>query len=106
VFDEASEYFPDLADDTLLQALDYGGGPGPEGAAQIYLRAAVATLLNSAYNSAHGGSWWYGDVTPAQVVDWVNEVLSWDNRVDVLSDAEWFDGINNLGCPLEGQLWE
>ena len=106
VFVNAWTYFPDLADDTLLQALDYGGGRGLEGAARIYLRAAVATLLNSAYNSAHGGSWWYGDVTPAQVVDWVNEVLSWDNRVDVLSDAEWFDGINNAGCPLEGQLWE
>ncbi len=64
----------------------------------------MALLLNSAYNSAHGGYWEYGGVTPAQVVDWVNLVLSWD-RVNMLSDAEWFDGINNEGCPLEGQDW-
>jgi hypothetical protein len=64
----------------------------------------VALLLNSAYAAEYGG-WEYSDVTPTQVVDWVNLVLSWDNREDILSDAEWFDDINNTGCPLEGQDW-
>src|SRR5688572_12443579 len=37
------------SDDTLLQALNYGGGSGVEGAAQVLLRAGVAAFLNAAH---------------------------------------------------------
>lgn len=35
--------------DTMLEALKYGGGPGLHGAAKMYLRTAVASLLNAAH---------------------------------------------------------
>lgn len=47
------------ADDTLLQALSYHGGRGRAGAARILLRAAVATLLNSAYDESQAWQWDY-----------------------------------------------
>lgn len=108
VFLGIEQYFPDLADDTLLQALDYGGGPDLEGAARIYLRAAVATLLNSAYNSALGGDTWeYAEWTPDAIAARVVEVISWGSREAIIANAEVFDNYNNteLGCPLEGQEW-
>ncbi|MFC1969666.1 collagen binding domain-containing protein, partial [Chloroflexota bacterium] len=41
----------ELAGDTLLQALEYPGGDGTVGAAQILLRAAVAAVLNAENNA-------------------------------------------------------
>ena len=108
VFTDIEQYFPSLADDTLLQALDYGGGGDLDGAARIYLRAAVATLLSSAYNSALGGDpWEYAEWTPDVIATRVVEVLSWGDRELILWNASEFDRYNNteLGCPLEGQEW-
>lgn len=39
--------YPALANDMLLKALSYPGGPGMLGANQIFMRAAVAALLNA-----------------------------------------------------------
>ena len=103
VFD--ADVFPDLADDTLLEALNYGGGPGAEGAAKILLRAAVATLLNAAYDEtqgfAWGWDWWYDNLA-----DQVHDKLTSGNRGRMIRMAEDIDGWNNQGCQLEGQLWE
>ena len=38
-----------LDNNTLLDALNYGGGSGVTGGARILLRAAVAALLNAAH---------------------------------------------------------
>lgn len=104
VFSYTQTGFPDLADDTLVQALNYEGGPGLGGAARILLRAAVATLLNSAYNAFLGGDTWeYAEWTPDAVVHRVNEVLSWGDRAAMLSVAQVFDDENNKGCPLGEQ---
>lgn len=108
VFGGIELLFPDLADDTLLQALSYEGGPDLEGAARIYLRTAVATLLSSAYNSALGGDpWEYAEWTPDVIAARVVLVLSWGDRETILWNASEFDRYNNteLGCPLEGQEW-
>jgi hypothetical protein len=99
VFSEAAIY--GLGSDTLLDALDYPGGPDADGAARILLRAATALLLNSTYDAAHGGGWWYSYWTPAQIASDVNHWLAAGVREDMLARAELFDAFNNLGCPLD-----
>jgi hypothetical protein len=104
VFSYAALY--GLENDTLLEALDYGGGPDLEGAAKILLRASVAWLLNSAYNSDLGGDTWeYNEWTTDWIVDWVNINLSYGVRAILIEKAEVLDVYNNVGCPLEGQEW-
>ncbi len=81
-----------LADDTLLEALSYKGGPGEDGAARILLRAAVASLLNASHTGIDGpGTVW--------LVGAVNDALA-EDRGSMLSRASLLDRWNNLGCPL------
>lgn len=47
MFPAAWSRFPQLADDPLIEALKYKGGPGLEGGARIMLRAAVAGALTN-----------------------------------------------------------
>ncbi|MDR7419250.1 MAG: hypothetical protein QN178_10115 [Armatimonadota bacterium] len=77
---------------TLIQALDFGGGSGTDGAARILLRAGVAALLNSASG--------FYPFTVSQVQTAVNNALASGNRATMLSVAGQADGFNNLGCPL------
>jgi hypothetical protein len=86
--------FPSLASQTLLQALQGGGGPGTLGAARILLRAAVAALLNAAHSGVD-----YTRTTTAIISD-VNAALASNNRDTMLNLATRLDRDNNLGCPL------
>lgn len=86
--------FPSLASQTLLQALQGGGGPGALGGATILLRAAVAALLNA----GHGGVEY--PRTTAEILADVNAALSSGNRNTMLNLATALDNDNNLGCPL------
>jgi len=90
----------ELADDTLLQALDYK----PRGSAEkVLLRAAVATLLTSAYDAAHDevdwgyGGWW----TVERITDTVNWRLLNPFRSETIGLAKIFEGFNELGCPIK-----
>src|SRR5205085_2323394 len=90
----------DGQDDTLLDALNYQGGSGTTGAAQILLRAAVAALLNAA--NPHVA---YPRTGAAIIAD-VNAALASGSRSTMLTLAAALDRDNNLGCPLgraEGQ---
>lgn len=93
VFSAASAY-PSLASATLLEALDFGGGPGAEGGAAILLRAGVAALLNSAHPDV-GYPW-----TPIEVISQVDAALASGDRTTMTLLAETLDAANNLGCPL------
>ncbi|MET0396920.1 MAG: hypothetical protein ABW277_08870 [Longimicrobiaceae bacterium] len=93
VFSGASA-FPSLASSTLLQALQFGGGSGTAGGAQILLRAAVAALLNA----SHAGVDY--PRTAASVIADVNAALASNNRSTMLDLAGALDADNNLGCPL------
>lgn len=84
-------HFPELADDTLMDALGYGGGPGAEGGAKILLRAAVAAYLNHMSPVAYPSS---------SIVERTNERLAGKNREEMIKLAEEFDAWNNLGCPF------
>lgn len=83
-----------VPDDTLLEALNYGGGPGVSGATQILLRAAVAALLNA---SSPDVSF---PVSVGHVVNTTIDRLESQYRPTILTRAAYFDSINNLGCPL------
>ena len=85
----------DLADDTLMDALNYKGGKGVEGAARNLLRQAVAALLNACdpdvgYPMSVGG-----------VIDAVDDALATLDRGEILGLKDMFDMYNNLGCPID-----
>lgn len=86
--------YPDLADDTLLEALDYGGGSGLEGAARILLRHAVAGLLNGVHPNV---AFKFDEAT---TIYKVNNILSRYNRDAMIWQGGFFEAFNEMGCPL------
>ncbi len=93
VFSGASA-FPSLASQSLLQALQGGGGSGTLGAAKVLLRAATAALLNAAHSGVDYPR------TSAQIKADVNAALTSNNRNTMLALASALDDDNNGGCPL------
>jgi hypothetical protein len=85
-----------LGSATMVQALEFGGGPGITGGAQILLRAAVAALLNASHPGVA-----YPD-SAAAVIASVNSALASGSRETMLGLATRLDAQNNLGCPLNG----
>jgi hypothetical protein len=92
VFDNESSA---VTNATLVQALNFGGGPDVAGAERILLRAAVAALLNS----AHPGVDY--PMSTAAVMAAVNAALASDDRDTMLDLAGDLDDLNNAGCPLD-----
>ena len=91
VFDAA------LGDDSLLEALDYGGGSTNEAAAQILLRQAVAALLNASHPDVD-----YPQTT-ASIIAAVNAALASNDRATILAAKDIFAGQNEAGCPINGR---
>jgi hypothetical protein len=81
---------------SLVQALNFKGGPDTTGAAGILLRTAVAALLNAAHPDVDY------PLTTAQVIDMVNAALATGSRSAMLEVASLLDSYNNAGCPLNG----
>jgi hypothetical protein len=79
--------------DSLLAALNYGGGPGAEGAAKILLHPSVAALLNGSHPDVSS------TYSVASIIADVNAALASGNRDTMLSLASSLDAANNLGCP-------
>jgi hypothetical protein len=86
----------DLSDDSLMDALNYGGGPSVLDAAKIMLRAAVAALLNAAHPDLSYG---FGDGSEGAVIDAVDVALATMDRDAILDLAGDFDYRNNEGEP-------
>ncbi len=82
--------------ETLLTALQGGGGPGIDGAKEILLRAAVAAALNAQSPTVDYS------LTLAQVVSQVNAAIASGDRNTMLTLAATLDAANNGigGCPL------
>ena len=82
--------------DTLMDALNYGGGNGPEGAARILLRSAVSALLNQAT---------FGEAYPDDYVGYdglleaINAALCSGDRDTMLMLYGDLDDWNNTCCP-------
>jgi cysteine-rich repeat protein len=81
--------FSALADDSLLEALSYQGGPNGIGAARILLRAGVAALLNEAHPNV--------DYAVSGVIGLVNAALATEDRSTMLGLGGLLDGANNDG---------
>jgi len=87
--------FATLGGRTLLQALSFQGGSTLNGAAQILLRAAVASLLNSTHSEVDSFP-----LSTAEVISQVNAALATKDRGTILALASTLDGYNNAGCDL------
>jgi hypothetical protein len=85
-----------LGDDSLMDALNYGGGSGVVDAAKILLRAAVAALLNAAHPDLSYG---FGDGSDGAVIDAVDAALASMDRDMILDLAGDLDYHNNEGDP-------
>lgn len=83
---------------TFLQALNFKGGPGVEGGAQILLRAATAAYLNAAHEGLGYPYRRYGE--PFGIQAQVNAALASLDRGAMIELAGVLDEANNLGCPL------
>lgn len=93
-------------DVTMLQALNFRGGSGLDGARRILARAAVAAWLNAAYDDAAGHlafpwrRWASGFNGEPPLVPTVDAALTSGSRSQMISLARQLDAANNLGCPL------
>ncbi|KEA62102.1 putative internalin [Marinobacterium lacunae] len=96
IFPNGAGLFGNLADQTLLEALNYGGGDTLQEAAQILMRAAVASLLNAASGDVDF-PWSVDDV-----INMTNAALASKDRQTMLNLAHDLDDDNNGpdGCPL------
>jgi hypothetical protein len=95
VFSNAT-LFPSLANKTMLQSLQGGGGNKLADSAKILLRAATAAVLD-----ANNDKVAYPKIA-AHVIYAVNQALASKNRDTILALATTLDGYNNGagGCPL------
>lgn len=83
-----------LGSNTLLQALSFSGGSSLTSKKQILLRAAVASLLNSAHPGVDFS------MTTAEVIAAVNAALLSNDAATILALATELDNDNNAGCTL------
>ena len=84
------------ANDTMIMALNYQGGSGLKGAAQILLRAATAALLNEQYYGS-----WYPANSISALRTAVNTALGSGSRSSMLTLATQLDNWNNgIETPL------
>ena len=93
VFSEAAAYVP--CTDMLMDALNYPGGRGAEGAARILLRAATAAVLNAEHSAINY------PLTTAEITTSVNSALASGDRGVMISLASILDTNNNLGTPWD-----
>lgn len=80
---------------TLLEALEFGGGPGAEGGAMILLRHAVAALLNASHPEIDYPR------TEGDVIADVDAALASGNRDAMLALKDELEFDNEAGCGLD-----
>jgi len=81
---------------TLLEALSFMGGPEPDDAEQILMRAAVAAILSATSPDVNYPS------TVAEIISSVNTAIASGVRDTMLALATVIDLDNNRSCPLNG----
>jgi uncharacterized membrane protein len=86
--------FPNIASQTLLQALSFDGGPTLADAVKVLLRQAVAAILNAAHPNVDY------PLTAAQIIANVNTAIATNNRSTILAVKDTLAGFNERGCPL------
>ncbi|KKR10392.1 MAG: hypothetical protein UT37_C0002G0001 [Parcubacteria group bacterium GW2011_GWA2_39_18] len=81
---------------SLMEALDFDGGPGIEGSAKLLLKQAVAAILNASHFEIN-----FYPLCRADVINSVNAALATLNRDAMISLKNTLDYYNsNLACSL------
>lgn len=91
-----------LGNPTMLNALEFKGGPDLSGAARNLLRAATASVLNADHE---GVSYPLRRFDGYRIIPTVNAALASGSRSTMLGVASFLDSRNNLGCPLNNTVW-
>jgi hypothetical protein len=94
VFARASVY-SSVASESLEDALEFVGGDGIEGSAELLLRAGAASLLSAAHPRVSSPR------TAEDVIAAVDEALASLDRDTIRELAEELAEENLLGCPLD-----
>lgn len=97
VFDIPSPELEELADDSLMDALRYHGGPGALGKARNLLRHGVAALLNAC------GEHVDYPLSVQGVIDTVNEALETLDEHEINMVKDMLNDYNELGCPINAK---
>jgi hypothetical protein len=92
VFDVPDAYGLDYYN--LLEALDFGGGPGAAGAAKKLLSHAVAALLNAAHPDVDY------PLSESEIIDQVNDALASGNATTIENLKDTLDAYNNQGSEV------
>ena len=85
----------DFDADTLLDALNYRGGRGLEGAARNLLRHATAALLNICNDNVNYPVW------EALIIDLTNAVLATEDTDFIQELHSVLAEFNDYGCPID-----
>jgi len=88
----------ELADDTLMQALDYGGGPELVDKARILLRQATAALLNACNDQVSY------PLTVEEIINGGNDALASEDHDTIEQLKDLLDVFNNqYPCPISSE---
>ena len=95
-FNGANAAVAPLGSSTMIQALNFNGGNGLDGAARILLRAATAAWLNAAHEGVAYS------LRRADIFPQLKAALASGNRQQMLDLAAALDRANNApgGCPM------
>ena len=83
-----------VGDKTMLQALQFKGGRGLEGAERILMRAAVAAILNTSHPHVAYA------ISEADLLDQIGVAFGSGDRHTLLGLATEIDDLNNSSCPI------
>jgi hypothetical protein len=84
-----------LDNKTLLEALNFGGGGGVQGAAQNLFRHAVAAILNAGHPLVDYA------MTTSSIISGVNSALASNNATTINSLKDQLDAFNNAGGGID-----
>lgn len=97
------EWWFNIKNQTLIEALKFHGGSGIDGAMRIYFRQAVAALLNgTAWDQIYSLGYPVINFHAGGYVIWHVrfQLKNCETREEFLAFAADWDRLNNLGCPL------
>jgi len=90
----STDVFPFIANSTLLEALQFNGGPGVDGAIRIMMRAAVTAALNATHPDLAYPR------TLTEIVDDVAAAIATNDRQSILALHGQLSADNGAGCTL------
>ena len=100
------QWWSDIQDMTMLDALKFHGGDGLEGGVRIFLRAAVAGLLNAAAYHTQNIYYYWWPYFKQVIVE--GPLANGTTRDYFIGEAMSIDYWNNLGCPINrwgARMW-